>query len=312
MKIQPEIRKIFEKVVSLAVTNKNFNSTDTSRIVAESLWSLAAQKRGAIIVFSGKEHINDRISGGYILKAVPSFPLLMSIFDPNSPGHDGAVVIADNILTHLGVRLPMSESSRISEEYGTRHHAAMGMVENTDALVLLVSEERGSVSSFENEKMTRLSSPEEIVAAIENHFSQPGSASYDQFARIKPRTVLQFIASLLIATVFWSTLILGQKQIFERTMTIPIEYTSPGQDLVLVDNKVYELVVHLAGPKFAMNDFAVSAPKAHVDLSQMSERTQTVPVSAENIERPKDVRLIDIYKKPSPLLLSLSGNCQMA
>ncbi len=305
---QPEIRKIFEKVVSLAVTKKNANSDDTSKIVAESLWSLAAQKRGALIVFPGKDQIGDKISGGYLLGATPSVPLIMSIFDPNSPGHDGAVVIADNVLTHLGVRLPMSESSRLTEEFGTRHHAAMGMVENTDALVLLASEERGVVSSFENGRMTRLDTPEEIISVIEKHFSQSGITSLDQFADIKPRTVLQFAFSLLIATVFWSTLILGQKQIVERTMTIPIEYTSPNKDLVLVGDKTQGIVVHAAGPTSAMNDFALSEPKVLIDLSQMTGGKQIVPITGENIKYPKEVRLIDI--SPAELELTLTGRIQ--
>ena len=305
---QPEIRKIFEKVVSVAVAKKKGNSSDTTKIVAESLWALATKNRGAIVVFPGKEQIQDKISGGYLLKALPSVPLIMSIFDPNSPGHDGAVVIADDLLTHLGVRLPMSKSSRLPEEFGTRHHAAMGMAEETDSLVLLVSEERGHVSSFENGNMTRLNSPEEIIAAVEKHFSKFGIIPFAQITSMSPRTLLQVASSLLIATVFWSTLILGQKQIVERTMNIPIEYTSPGEGMVLMGTRVQELVVHAAGPKSAMNDFALSEPKALVDLSQMMEGTQTIPVTGENIRYPKEVTLLDI--SPADLELTLAGLIQ--
>jgi diadenylate cyclase len=232
----------------------------------------------------------------------------MSIFDPNSPGHDGAVVITDNLLTDFGVRLPMSESSRLPEEFGTRHHAAMGMAEETDSLVLLVSEERGHVCSFENGKMTRLNSQEEIITAVEKHFSRHGIISLAQIASLSPRTMLQVASCLLIAAVFWSTLILGQKQIVERTMNIPIEYTSPGEGLVLMGTRVHELIVHAAGPKSAMNDFALTEPKALVDLSQMMEGTQTIPVTGENIKYPKDVTLLDI--SPSDLELTLAGLIQ--
>ena len=109
----------------------------------------------------------------------------------------------------------------------------MGMVEETDSLVLLVSEERGHISSFENGKMIRVNSPEEIIVAVEKHFSRSGILPFAQITSMRPRTLLQVASSLLIATVFWSTLILGQKQMVERTMNIPIEYTSPGEGLGL-------------------------------------------------------------------------------
>jgi diadenylate cyclase len=301
----PEIRKIFEKVFSVAFAEKNINSSSTIEIVADSLWLLASKKRGAIVVFPGKEQIQDKISGGFPLKALPSIPLILSIFDPNSPGHDGAVIITNNLLTHFSVRLPMSESSRLSEEFGTRHHAAMGMAEETDSLVLLVSEERGHISSFENGKMTRLNSQEEIITAVEKHFTRQGIISFAQIASLRPRTILQIASCLFIAAVFWSTLILGQKQIVERTMNIPIEYKSPGEGLVLMGAQVHELVVHAAGPKSAMNDFVLSEPKALVDLSLMMEGTQTIPVTGENIKYPKDITLLDI--SPSDLELTLAG-----
>ena len=305
---QPEIRKIFEKLVSIAVSKEKKNDNDTTLMVADSLWSLAAQKQGALIVYPGKEQIESKISGGYPLNALPSIPLILSIFDPSSPGHDGAVIIDNNLLTRFSVRLPMSGSSRLDAEFGTRHHAAMGMAEETDSLVLLVSEERGHVSMFTNGKMTRLLSEKAITEAIEKHFSKSGALSLTQLASLKPRTILQLGSSLLIAAVFWSTLILGQKQIVERTMTIPLEYTSPEEDLVLTGNKAHEIVIHAAGPKSAMDDFAVSGPKALVDLSKMMEGSQTIPVTGENIKHPKDIALLDI--SPAELEITLDGLIQ--
>ncbi len=307
---QPEIRKLFEKVVSVAVNKKSSNDSDISEMVAQSLWALADQKRGAILVFPGKELIQGKISGGYPLKALPSIPLIMSIFDPNSPGHDGAVIITDNLLSHFGVRLPMSGSSRLSEEFGTRHHAAMGMAEETDALVLLVSEERGHISSFENGRMTRLHSQKEIVEVIEKHFSRFGMIPFAQAGPLKPRTLLQIVSSLAIAAIFWSTLILAQKQIIERTMTIPLEYTPPGEGLVITGSKVQDVVIHAAGPKSAMNDFAISEPKVMIDLSKLTEGTHIIPITGQNIDYPGDVSLLDI--SPADLEVTLAGLIQQS
>jgi DNA integrity scanning protein DisA with diadenylate cyclase activity len=87
------------------------------------------------------------------LSHVALIALIMSIFDPNSPGHDGALVVQNGLFAQFGVRLPISESQRLTEAFGTRHHAAMGLAEQTDALTLVVSEERGRISIFRNGKI---------------------------------------------------------------------------------------------------------------------------------------------------------------
>ena len=77
---------------------------------------------------------------------MPSYPLILSLFDDSSPGHDGALIVEGDRLARFGVRLPMSTTTRLADSYGTRHHAAMGMAEQSDALVLVVSEERGQMA----------------------------------------------------------------------------------------------------------------------------------------------------------------------
>ena len=302
---QPELRKIFEKVVSLAMGSSTKLIQTSTAIIAESLFQLARQKRGALVVIPGAEQIQDKISGGYKLNAVPSVPLLMSIFDPNSPGHDGAVIVMNNLLTHLGVRLPISDTGRLSDEFGTRHHAAMGMSERSDALVFVVSEERGTVSSFCNGTMTRLASERDVIAEIDHHFNDQGIIETGRKMIIERRTLLQAGASLMIATFFWSTLILSEKQVVERTLSIPIEYTSPAEGVLLVGERIDKLSIHAAGPKSAMDELAMSFPKALIDLSKMSGGEQIVYVTAANIKLSGAITLLDI--NPSELNLSLAS-----
>lgn len=302
---QPEIRKIFAKVVSLTVGGtKRKQPENTASIVAQSLWELAGQKRGAIIVFPGREQILDKISGGYTLNALPSQPLIMSIFDPHSPGHDGAVIIREDLLTRFGVRLPMSSSARISDEYGTRHHAAMGMSEQTDSLVLLVSEERGRVAAFRDASMITMDSLKEIERTIESHFTSFGMVKVVRKVVASPRVFMQLACSILAAIVFWSTLILGQRQMVERTLTVPIEYTSHPEGLVLVGSRASELVVHASGPKSAIEGFVFSDPRARVNLSALSEGKQLVLFTDDNFKPPSDVKILDITPPESELTLA--------
>lgn len=306
---QPEIRRIFEKLVSLRISKGRNTGADEVAIVATSLWSLAQQKRGAIIVYPGKEQIIDKTSGGYKLNAIPSKPLLLSIFDPNSAGHDGAVIIIDGILTDLAVRLPISSSSKLSAEYGTRHHAAMGMAEEKDALVLLVSEERGHVLSFNNGSVKQLASEAEIVTVITAHLEMLSITQRLRQVSINRRTALQIAGCTAIALTFWSTMIVSEKQMVERSLSIPIEYTAPLDGLIFSGNRINQLALLAAGPKSAINDFILSEPKAIVDLAKYAEGTQRIVISSDNIKHPKEVTLIDVT--PSELNITLSNPVPM-
>ncbi|MBW2491557.1 MAG: DNA integrity scanning protein DisA nucleotide-binding domain protein, partial [Deltaproteobacteria bacterium] len=203
---QPELRKILEQTVSVKRSEPIDLDEKLSQLIVDALIKLAEQRRGAIVVFPGKEPIQEWLSGGFVLDAEPSIPLIMSIFDPNSPGHDGALIITNGKFSQFGVRLPVSQSARLSEEYGTRHHAAMGLVEKSDALVFVVSEERGKLSIFHKGRMSQVSDREEMVKKIISHWKDITSFPV-VFRKEKARgpVFLQSFVSLALAVFFWST-----------------------------------------------------------------------------------------------------------
>ncbi len=301
---QPELRKLLEKVVSLQKKKSLSGVDDLVQMVALSLMQLAKQKRGAIIVYPGKEPMQEKLSGGHRLAAEPSLPLIMSIFDPNSPGHDGAMIIEDNRLTNFGVRLPMSQTSRLPEEYGTRHHAAMGLAEQTDALVLVVSEERGSISSFHNGTMNPLGSIEEITATIKSHNVQENFLDLERLGLRDRRTFVPLLVSLLIAAVFWTTLVTVNRQVVAKALTLPLEYSAPGEGLLLIGEKDEEVRVQLAGPKSEIDSFVLSQPTVKVDLSNMVEGKQTILLSGENLRLPARLSFVD--SKPAQIVVTLA------
>ena len=302
---QPELRKVLEKAVSVPPHRLKDQNTALQSLIGEALMKLAQERCGALLVFPGKEPINDKISGGYQLNAVPSLPLILSIFDPNSPGHDGAVIIEGSKLTQFGVRLPMSQSARLSEEYGTRHHAAMGLAEQTDSLALVVSEERGKVSIFANAEMRPMRNAEEITRAIVAHQREMGFLSRDSAPKIRKRTLFQIAASLIIAVVFWSTLIVAQREIVERVLPVNIDYTSPAEDLVLVGEKANEIKLYLSGPKSDIDNLSTNPPSVKIDLSKMAKGSQTIIITSENLRLPKGVTLLDT--SPQQLKLTLAA-----
>lgn len=301
---QPELRKILEKAVTVPPHRVKGQDTELQALIADSMIKLAKERCGAILVFPGKEPITEKISGGYQLNALPSLPLILSIFDPNSPGHDGAVIIEGNKLTQFGVRLPMSQSARLSEEYGTRHHAAMGLAEQTDALALVVSEERGKVSIFTNGSMQPARTADDITTAIVEHQQQMGFFRRDTPPKISKGTLLQVAASLIVAGIFWSTLMLSQQEEVERVIPVSIDYTSPAEDLVLVGEKADEVRLHLAGMKSDIDNLAITPPSVKIDLSRMAKGTQTIIITSENIRLPKGITLLDT--SPQQLKITLA------
>ncbi len=205
---QPELRKVFERAASLRKEMDKPRDPGFFTLIAESLVRMAEAGTGAIIVFPGREDIAQWISAGFRLEAQPSLPLILSIFDHHSPGHDGALIVKNGRFDALGVRLPVSQSERLPGDYGTRHHAAMGLSEKSNALTAVVSEERHQVSMFKEGQITPLKTEDEIVAAIQNHYKAEGI--FKQFFATKAsfRTLgLEIAGSVAVAVVLWVTII---------------------------------------------------------------------------------------------------------
>jgi uncharacterized protein (TIGR00159 family) len=290
---QPELRKIFEKIVLLYGRKTPGNHIETSEIIAETLWKLAKVKCGALVVFPGKESINDKVSGGYALNADVSAPLIQSIFDHHSPGHDGAIILENNKIIRFGIRLPISQSGKLGNDYGTRHHAAMGISEQSDAMALIVSEERARVSMFSKGTIKTMESPADIVAAINNHNQRIGFLGAVYEKGIKRKTLAQVATCILIAAFFRSSLIVVNQQIIEKVITVPVEYTAPRPGLVLAGEKVNEVKVHLTGTKLDLDNLSSSQPSVTVNLKNMDEGERVVLITKENLKLPRNITILD-------------------
>jgi len=156
---QPELRKALEQIGRGTVLDKNReDKSEEARIVDEvikCLTNLSRRRVGALIVFEQKTGLQDVIETGITIDAQISSALLENIFEPNTPLHDGAVVIRGTRVMAGACILTLTEGAGISHELGTRHRAAIGISETTDAVVLIVSEETGIVSMAREGKLTR-------------------------------------------------------------------------------------------------------------------------------------------------------------
>jgi uncharacterized protein (TIGR00159 family) len=302
---QPELRKIFERAAAVTHQEAQKKEDGLASLVANSLFKLAAQKRGAILVFPGRESVAEWLSGGFRLEARPSQPLIMSIFDPNSPGHDGALIVSKGMFTRFGVRLPVSESQRLPDDYGTRHHAAMGLAERTDALTLVVSEERGIVSIFSNSQIRVAETSTAIEEAIGAHWAKTSESAIEMPGKGRWwAAVVQLLPSFIVAVLFWISITVSQGEALEKSFNVPVEYTLTSQNLVLVGDKPNEVRLHLAGPRTILDGVLPSQFSVTIDLSNAVPGKQSFLITEANVRLPKNIRLLDVSPPSVDLTLA--------
>lgn len=157
---QPELRKILENVGRTKFSHDRL--FDNKSTVSESIDKIgkaagfmSEKKIGALIVFERQTQLGDIISTGTVLDATASVSIVNNIFFPKSPLHDGAMIVRDGRLYAAGCILPLTQNDTLNSSLGTRHRAAIGMSENSDAVVLVVSEETGIISIAVGGKIKR-------------------------------------------------------------------------------------------------------------------------------------------------------------
>ncbi|NQT97329.1 MAG: TIGR00159 family protein [Candidatus Marinimicrobia bacterium] len=155
---QPELRRLLIYIGQTRFIRSIFRmgTSRTIQSIAEVTNELKQRKWGALIIVQRETGLRSYKETGTSIKAEVSTPLLLSIFNPTSPLHDGAVIIQNDILDAAGCILPLTESSMVDPEMGTRHRAALGISEETDAIVVVVSEEKQRVSMADNGRFIKV------------------------------------------------------------------------------------------------------------------------------------------------------------
>jgi diadenylate cyclase len=202
---------------------QSHRSLDMVDSLVETLSEMARDHIGALVVLPGRDALDRHIRGGIRLDGLVSTPLLLSLFDSSSPGHDGAVVIERGRISRFGVHLPLSRHV-YNTQGGTRHAAALGLAEQCDALVFVVSEERGVVSFARDSALRQLDTVAEIGHELEQFLAEQGAGkdSYTASRRLvsHPGTKL---AALTFALALWGMLVWNVEPV-QRTFDVPVEF----------------------------------------------------------------------------------------
>ena len=154
---QPELRRALERLgrPGMLLARRNATAAQTVTTIARAASELSEQGFGALIVIEGSTGLQDFIDTGVLLDAHLSADLLLSIFYKNSALHDGAVIVREDRVVAAACMLPLSESSTLERDLGTRHRAALGVTESTDAIAVVVSEENNTIAAAHNGRLVR-------------------------------------------------------------------------------------------------------------------------------------------------------------
>ncbi len=175
---QPEVKRTLEYLGRTTILNRSGEQDESERTVeaiTQCLQRLSRRRVGALVVFEQKTGLQEFVDTGIRLDAAISAGLLENIFEPNTPLHDGAVIIRGDRIEAAACILHVSDNNAISHDLGTRHRAALGVSENSDAMVLIVSEETGIISMAQSGKLTRHLDADAVRKVLGRIYSQTHS-----------------------------------------------------------------------------------------------------------------------------------------
>ena len=188
---QPELRKMREQLGRLKLVHflgfapaGDANREAVISNIAAAAANMAESRTGALIVIERGTRLGEYMTSGVRLDADVTSELLENIFVPNTPLHDGAVIIRDDKITNAGCVLPLTANANLSSELGTRHRAALGLSEASDAVIVVVSEETGKISIAMNGSLTRNLSERSLEKALGKVLAADTAASGDAFKKM--------------------------------------------------------------------------------------------------------------------------------
>jgi diadenylate cyclase len=305
---QEELRQLFERIAVWSFASKRTSPlrSETADILTRTLTDLARDKVGALVVVQGKDPIARHITGGIESDAKLSGPILKSIFDPHSPGHDGAVIIEKDRISRFAAHLPLSKDLGQLSDVGTRHGAALGLAELTDSLCLVVSEERGRISVARNGRLRAITNPQELGLQLQEFLHEKYPAAAEQkwlSVQLLRENWLAKAVTVSLAIGLWYVLVPGSEKI-EATYSVPVSVENLPNDFALESVKPDRVKATLVGPKRAFYLFDPTKLKVSVDASLIDAGRRTFRITEQNLRFPKDLNLQDL----SPTSLQISVN----
>jgi len=302
---QEDLKRFFERLAVWGLGQKPPTPEDaTVESVVRTSFALATARHGALVVLPGREPLDRHLDGGVRLDGMVSEVLLRSLFDPHSPGHDGAVVIEGDRVVRFGAHLPLSADFAQLGSRGTRHAAALGLSEQSDALVVVVSEERGAVSVAETGTLTLVPNADILRSRLARFVSevQAPPVQPPRTLRGAARRAVEWAAALALAIALWTLVVLGS-EVGDASMHVPVKVTNLPAGYVLRSVHPEEVDVRLSGVRRRLFLVQPSDVTVSIDalLAQLGRRT--FDVTPQEVDVPPGLTVTGV--DPDEVVLDL-------
>jgi diadenylate cyclase len=303
---QAEIRQVLEKVSPLRYlrSRRRVSQKALANELSEIVFELAQEKTGALIVLSRDDNPAEFLDGGQTIMALPDPILIKSIFNPYTPSHDGAIIISRGRITRMGCILPLSKREDIPKQYGTRHRAALGLSERTDAVCLVVSEERGQVSTAVGGEITTWQNPKLLASRLNDLLSASEMAEPTLKGLFRGAVLQNWsvkVGALTLVTMAW--LMLASQQEGKINVTAPIRYANLPSGLVLDEGSAQTVRLTLSGRRHSIRVMRAGEVRVQVDLGGVTSGTIMLKLSAKNVEVPLGVTIDDVTPRSVKVIL---------
>lgn len=306
---QPEIREMLERATPIRYLRGSRPGTlepDLIEATVEAVTRLAKTKTGALIVFQRADRIANLILEGKALDGVVSEEALVMIFQKTSPLHDGAVIIKNGRIASAGCILPVSKNEDLSSHYGTRHRAAVGICERSDALCVVVSEERGEISIVEGKQIANYQNTDAMRETLRRGLlpndTPPEPNLPRPLARIGKNWKLK-LASIGTAAFLWVIVVGPQRS--EVGISVPIQYTNLPPEMEITGKWMDRIDVRLRGSEGSLANLRPGVVRALVDLSGVVTGLNYFRINEKNLQVPPGIAISKI--RPSDLHLKIEA-----
>ena len=276
-------------------------------VIGETAFRMAHQGMGGLMVLQRMDDLDEFIHGKTLLDAEMNEDLLISIFHPQSPLHDGAIIISGDRIRYATALLPVSQSPFLPKEWGTRHRAGLGITEVSDASCIIISEERKEVLFASMGKAEKKEGKEDLKNSLSGLPSPSGKKE------VKKEGVGKFFNDLPVKALF--LFLVGLLWIFvigshqgEISFNVPVEYDSIPQNLGITSILQKEINVRLRGSKRLLSSVEPDRLRVHVDLTHAHPGGNQISLSENNMNVPSGISVTDFNPRKVTLYLSSISN----
>jgi diadenylate cyclase len=281
---QPELRRALTRF-DIMGRARDQQQVSALAAVSAAAWFLARARLGALIVLARKDSLGELTTPGVVLNGHVSDDILVAVFQKASPVHDGAAIVEGDLITRVSAILPLTLRPHVPEQYGTRHRAAMGLAERSDALVIVVSEERGEVTLMWENHARLMTSADELLTTLSSMIGQSAARPALSLRALRsPELGLQATAVALAALVWSVTFLFPGRSV--RVRTVPVEFTNVPPGLTVAGQSTDTLQVWLRGNQFLFDTVNLDTLVARCDLVAAHAGMNAIPLGAAAVDAP--------------------------